>query len=187
MRSLVTIFFCVSFPLCAAEFIVKSVEELNSLKLSPGDEVVWANGSYAEDDRINFSAKGNALQGITLRAETPGGVHFTGGMTMKNSGDYSTVDGYHWKGGEGQNNHIQFRKGSVYANHSTLRNCAIDNLTANGNDKHAPPPVIIVPDIKIELDPGPGHVTFTPDTKTNGHSGQNGSNNNGHGHYGDDR
>jgi len=103
MKSLMIVYFSVSFPLYAAEFIVKSAAELNSLKLSPGDEVVWANGSYAEDDRINFSAKGNALQGITLRAETPGGVHFIGGMTMNISGDYLTVDGFHWKGGEGQN------------------------------------------------------------------------------------
>ena len=60
--------------------------------------------------------------------------------------------------------------------------------STNGKDKHAPPSIVIVPDIKIELDPSPGHVTFTPDTKTNGHSGQNGSSNNGHvDHFGNDR
>lgn len=60
--------------------------------------------------------------------------------------------------------------------------------TPNGKDNHTQTPGIVVPEIKIELDQGPGHVTFTPDTNTNGHLGQNGNNINGHvGHYGDDR
>ena len=40
MKSLVVAFFSVSFPLYAAEFMVKSAEELDSLKLSPGDKVL---------------------------------------------------------------------------------------------------------------------------------------------------
>ena len=136
MKRLIIFLLSTSFPLYAAEYMVKSVKEWNALKLSPGDEVVWANGSYADDDNINFSAKGDASNVITLRAETPGGVGFTGGMTMTISGDHVVVVGFHWRGGTGKNNHIQFRKGSVHANHSTLRNCAIDNLNDQGTDKH---------------------------------------------------
>lgn len=122
--------------LFAAQYTVSSVDDFHALTLSPGDEVIWANGNYSDDESIRFEANGTAASPITLRAETPGGVIFNGGMTMLIGGDYVIVDGFYWSGGAGQNNHIQFRRGEVYANYSTIRNCAINDLTASGTDKH---------------------------------------------------
>ncbi|MDO6760357.1 chondroitinase-B domain-containing protein [Tamlana sp. 2_MG-2023] len=132
---------CVMTFLCAlqtfgADYTVSSADEFNSLSLSPGDVVTWTNGSYSAEQRINFTANGTASNPITLRAETPGGVIFTGLTNMDISGDYVIIDGFYWNGGAGSNNHIQFRKGSAYANHSTIRNCGFNNLTPSGTDKH---------------------------------------------------
>ncbi|MGJ8642468.1 MAG: chondroitinase-B domain-containing protein [Luteolibacter sp.] len=120
----------------AAEYTVDSASEFNALSLSPGDTVTWTDGVYSDGDNISFTADGTSGNPITLKAETPGGVQFTGGMTIDLSADYVTVTGFYWNGGEGQNNHVEFRKGSIYANHSTIRNCAFNDLTPSGTDKH---------------------------------------------------
>lgn len=123
-------------PLFAAQHTVNSVDDFHALTLLPGDEVIWTNGTYSDDDSIRFEANGTASNPIILRAETPGGVIFNGGMTMLIAGDYVAVEGFYWNGGEGQNNHIQFRRNEDYANHSSIRNCAINDLTPSGTDKH---------------------------------------------------
>ncbi|MGD9418586.1 MAG: chondroitinase-B domain-containing protein [Verrucomicrobiota bacterium JB025] len=125
-----------STRIIGAQHFVSSADEFHSLTLSAGDEVIWANGTYSDDDNINFSGDGTASNPITLRAETPGEVVFTGGMTMTIPGDHVVVDGFYWSGGDGRNNHIQFRNNTDYANHSTIRNCGINDLTASGTDKH---------------------------------------------------
>lgn len=120
----------------AAEHTVDSASAFNALSLSAGDIVTWTDGIYSDGDNISFTADGTSSHPITLKAETPGGVQFTGGMTIDISGDYVIVDGFYWNGGEGQNNHVEFRKGSVYANNSIIRNCAFNDLTPSGTDKH---------------------------------------------------
>ncbi|MHA7941743.1 chondroitinase-B domain-containing protein [Formosa sp. 3Alg 14/1] len=131
----VVVFLC-AFQSYGADYTVNSASEFNNLSLSPGDVVTWANGTYSSDQRISFTANGSASNPIILRAETPGGVIFTGQTNMDISGDYVIIDGFYWNGGAGSNNHIQFRKSSAYANHSTIRNCAFNNLTPSGTDKH---------------------------------------------------
>ncbi|TRX54779.1 T9SS type A sorting domain-containing protein [Fulvivirga sp. M361] len=120
----------------ATDFTVNSASQFNALSLSPGDVVTWINGTYSNDQRINFTANGTAGSPIILRAQTPGGVIFTGETTMDISGDHVIIEGFYWKEGSAANNHVQFRKNSVYANHSTIRNCAFNNLTPSGTDKH---------------------------------------------------
>lgn len=120
----------------AAEYSVDSASEFNALSLSPGDIVTWTDGIYSDGDNISFTADGTASDPIILQAETPGGVQFTGGMTIDVSGDYVTITGFYWNGGEAQNNHVEFRKGSIYANNSIIRNCAFNDLTPSGTDKH---------------------------------------------------
>ena len=120
----------------ATDFTVNSASQFNALSLSPGDVVTWTDGTYSNDQRINFTANGTAGNPILLRAQTPGGVIFTGETTMDISGDYVIIEGFYWKEGAAANNHVQFRKNSVYANHSTIRNCAFNNLTPSGTDKH---------------------------------------------------
>ncbi|PIB34442.1 hypothetical protein BFP72_02905 [Reichenbachiella sp. 5M10] len=120
----------------AADYTVNSASQFNALSLSPGDVVTWIDGTYSNDANITFTANGTASNPIILKAESPGGVVFTGEMTMDISGDYVIVDGFYWNGGASANNHVEFRKSSAYANNSTIRNCAFNNLTPSGTDKH---------------------------------------------------
>ncbi|MDB9888414.1 hypothetical protein OAC92_08505 [Polaribacter sp.] len=99
-----------------------------------GDVIILEDGIYNSDERINFIGNGTAENPIVFRAATPGGVIFSGGLQMNIGGDYLVVDGFHWKGGYGASNFIQFRNGSDYANHSTIQNCAIDGLALSPDD-----------------------------------------------------
>lgn len=106
-----------------------------SATLGAGDTVILTDGIYDSDSRVKFSpSTGTAAMPITLRPQTPGGVKFTGGLKMSIGGDYVIVDGFHWEGGYGASNFIEFRDGSDYANHSTIQNCAINGLEVDPDD-----------------------------------------------------
>lgn len=113
---------------------ITNPEDLENQTYVPGDEIILANGTYGTDERITFIGNGTANNPIVFRAETPGGVKFTGGLQMNIGGDYVVVDGFHWQGGFGASNFIQFRNGTDYANYSTLQNCAIDGLAIHPDD-----------------------------------------------------
>ncbi len=107
-----------------------------SATLGSGDTVILADGVYDSDSRVKFSpSTGTAAMPITLRPQTPGGVKFTGGLKMSIGGDNVIVDGFHWQGGYGASNFIEFRDGSNYANRSTIQNCAIDGLQVDPDDE----------------------------------------------------
>lgn len=117
---------------------ITNPDQLEDLTLGAGDTVILADGIYTSDERIKFSpSTGTADMPITFRSQTPGGVVFTGGLKMDIGGDYVVVDGFHWKGGYGASNFIQFRDGSNYANYSKIQNCAIDGLTVDPDDLEA--------------------------------------------------
>jgi poly(beta-D-mannuronate) lyase len=116
-------------------------EAVRDVIYQPGDVIILKNGTYTTDERIRFLGSGTAENPVILRAETPGGVIFTGGPRLTiggetddttgdkiATGEYLIVDGFHWKGGYGASNFIEFRNGTDYAHHSTIRNCAIDGL-----------------------------------------------------------
>lgn len=115
-------------------------EDLRNVFYQPGDEIILKNGTYTTDERMRFLGSGTADNPVVFRAETPGGVVFTGGPrltiggeseddgTIIATGDYLIVDGFHWKGGYGASNFIEFRNGGDYADHSTIQNCVIDGL-----------------------------------------------------------
>ena len=113
---------------------ISDPEDLENQTYVAGDEIILANGIYNTDERIDFIGDGTANDPIIFRAETPGGVKFTGGLQMNIGGDYVVVDGFHWQGGYGASNFIQFRNGTDYANHSTIQNCAIDGLAIHPDD-----------------------------------------------------
>ncbi len=124
-----------SLPICSQTiYTINDPEELQDRTYVPGDEIVLTNGIYNTDERIDFVANGTADLPIVFRAESPGGVKFTGGLKMNIGGDYVIVDGFHWQGGIGANNFIQFRDGTDYAHHSTIRNCVIDGLRIDPDD-----------------------------------------------------
>lgn len=116
-------------------------EDVRNVFYQPGDVIILKNGTYTTDERIRFLGSGTAENPVTLRAETPGGVIFTGGPRLTiggetendvvvATGEYLVVDGFHWKGGYGASNFIEFRNGYDYAHHSTIQNCVIDGLSA---------------------------------------------------------
>lgn len=113
---------------------INDPEELEDNTYVAGDIIILANGTYNTDERIDFVGNGTSENPIIFRAETPGGVKFTGGLQMNIGGDYVIVDGFHWQGGYGASNFIQFRNGTDYANHSTIQNCAIDGLAIHPDD-----------------------------------------------------
>ncbi|WP_458629277.1 chondroitinase-B domain-containing protein [Winogradskyella sp. PC D3.3] len=122
---------------CQTTYTIADPDELESLSetLAAGDTVILQDGIYDTDGRLKFSpTTGTAAMPIIFRAETPGGVKFTGGMQMRIGGDHVVVDGFHWQGGYGSSSLIEFRDGEDYANYSTIQNCAIDGLTVDPDD-----------------------------------------------------
>lgn len=113
---------------------INAPEELENYTYVAGDVIILANGVYNTDERIDFIGNGTSDDPIIFRAESPGGVVFSGGLQMNIGGDYVIVDGFHWQGGYGASNFIQFRNGTDYANHSTIQNCAIDGLEIHPDD-----------------------------------------------------
>ncbi len=115
-------------------YTISHPEELEDQEYVAGDEIILKNGVYDFDERISFMGNGTSEQPIIFRAESPGGVLFTGGLRLNIGGDNVVVDGFHWQGGYGASNFIQFRNGTDYANFSTLQNCAIDGLAIDPED-----------------------------------------------------
>lgn len=140
-QNLFIIFVCLGLGLLpniltSQNYTVSTAEEFNNLSLNPGSVVTWRNGTYNGDENISITANGTLSNPITLKAETPGGVIFTGEMTMDIGADYVIVEDFYWNGGPAVNNHVEFRKGSQYANNSIIRNCVFNNLEPSGTDKH---------------------------------------------------
>lgn len=123
--------------LSAATHTVNSASGLTTLLNSgivlPGDTINWTNGTYSSTQSINFQgASGTSSAPITLRAQTPGGVIFTGQASLRIGGNYLVVVGFHFKGTE-TSTIIQFRSSSnVEARHCRVTNCAITDLVPSG-------------------------------------------------------
>jgi len=133
LATLIVVLYSVSI-LSQTTYNITDPEALEDQTYVAGDEIILANGTYSSDARIDFIGNGTADNPIVFRAENPGGVKFTGGLQMNIGGDYVVVDGFHWQGGYGASNFIQFRNGTDYANHSTIQNCAIDGLALSPNE-----------------------------------------------------
>ena len=131
------IFFCNYNVFSQTTHNIDDPEDLTALSstLAAGDTVILADGTYNSEERIKFSpTTGTATSPITFKSATPGGVKFTGGLKMSIGGDYVVIDGFHWQGGFGASNFIEFRDGFDYANYSTIQNCAIDGLAIHPDD-----------------------------------------------------
>ncbi|WP_219009110.1 chondroitinase-B domain-containing protein, partial [Aquimarina litoralis] len=133
-KELLIILFLFSSNIFATEYFIHSIDEFKNLSLLPGDIVIWKNGTYNYDERLVFKANGTSSDPIVLKAETPGGVIFNNGLQMDIAGDFLVVEGFHWQGGYGTSNFIQFRNGTTYAQNSTIQNCVIDGLGVEPGD-----------------------------------------------------
>ena len=119
-----------SFNSFATEYFVSSSSEFNSLNgsLQPGDVVIWENGVYSEEGSLRFIGNGTEENPIVFKPETIGQVVFTGKMELDIGGTHLVVDGFHWQGGEGASNFIEFRGNGIYSQYCTIQNCVIDGL-----------------------------------------------------------
>ena len=108
---------------------VVSFDQLEALlpDALPGDTYVIDNGVYP-DAQISFEAEGVENAPITLRAETPGQVVFTGDSHLGLGGEWLVVEGFLFTNGwnESVNEVISFRAGgSRHAHNSRVTQCAI--------------------------------------------------------------
>lgn len=103
---------------------VSSAAELQALgTLAAGTTVVWRDGAYA-DAVAEIKGAGTAENPVVLRAETPGGVRFTGSSRLTVAGGHVVVSGFWWKDPAPVSGKavVTFSKGSMCC---TLRDCAI--------------------------------------------------------------
>ena len=117
-------------------FDVKSGDDIEELlesgKLAAGDTIVWAAGKYSDVEVDIVGTDGTADLPITLRAETPGAVVFTGETQFTVGSKHWVISGFHFTGAKGKfnaYNTFQFRSGSGQgAQHVRLTDCAFTNM-----------------------------------------------------------
>jgi len=111
-------------------FLVSNAAEFNQAlsNVSPGGKITLRDGVW-ENVSLEFIADGVEGDSITLEAETPGGVVFTGTSTLEISGDYLIVKDLDFNSGQTSGSAVvSFRRNSNdVANHSRLTNCRIIN------------------------------------------------------------
>lgn len=62
-------------------------EKLRDVIYEPGDVIILKNGTYTTEERIRFLGSGTADNPVIFKAETPGGVVFTGGPRLTIGGE----------------------------------------------------------------------------------------------------
>lgn len=102
--------------------VVSSATELAKVKAYGDTEIVWRNGKYA-DEVVTITASGTAKKPLIIRAESDGGVRFTGKSSLRIKGSHIVVRGFVW-------DNPTLEKGVVVAfdrtsSHSLLEECLI--------------------------------------------------------------
>ncbi|HYC72510.1 MAG TPA: chondroitinase-B domain-containing protein [Opitutaceae bacterium] len=121
----------------AAIHTVNSASSLSSLlsggTVQPGDTIQWTNGTYSGTQSIAFQGvNGTSTAPITLRAQTAGGVTFTGQASIRIGGNWLVVSGFRFQGTEASSI-IQFRSTSnVEAHNCRVTDCAIVSPAPSG-------------------------------------------------------
>jgi poly(beta-D-mannuronate) lyase len=122
-----------SVSLFAAQFKVGAASEFkNALgNAKPGDEIVINNGTYQNWDRIEIPSEGTESAPITIRAESPGQVIFTGNNNeFILTGTYIVLKGLKFINrtlNDNQADGIVWFKGAQY---SRLTDCIFDNIAS---------------------------------------------------------
>ena len=95
--------------------------------VKPGEEIVWKNGTY-ENVALTVNVSGTENAAVTLRAETPGGVVFTGLSSLKLQGAYLAAEGFAFKKLDTsvKNQILTCAKGSSY--------CRLSDILIDGTD-----------------------------------------------------
>ena len=112
--------------------LVGSVEQFNAAckAAKPGDVLIWKDGEY-KDVSLKFYAMGTAGAPVTLRAQTPGKVVFTGLSSIKLQGSYLVAEGFAFKklDTSAKNQILTCNKGSSY--------CRLSDIMIDGSGSKA--------------------------------------------------
>jgi poly(beta-D-mannuronate) lyase len=96
--------------------------------INAGDTLVLQDGTWA-DAQLKLHAEGTAAQPVTLKAQTPGKVIFTGTSRLSVGGTHIIVDGL-WFQNPTADQVIELRKDSKHlATDCRITNCAVTNDT----------------------------------------------------------
>ena len=105
---------------------------IESGALAAGDEIIWANGVYKDQEIELNGFDGSEANPITLRAQKPGGVVLVGESQIRTSAKWWIIEGFHFDNRDNAPtayNPVQFRgSGNVGAEHVRLTNCAFTSL-----------------------------------------------------------
>ena len=108
------------------------IDLIESGGLAAGDEIIWANGVYKDQEIELNGVNGTKAAPITLRAEKPGGVVLIGESQIRTNAKWWVIEGFHFDGKDdapASYNPVQFRgSGNVGAEHVRLTNCAFTKL-----------------------------------------------------------
>ena len=101
-------------------------------KLAAGDEIVWADGVYKDQEIEINGIDGTETIPFTIRAETPGGVVLVGESQLRINGKWWVISGFHFDKtdvGPSAYNAVQFRgSGNLGAENVRMTNCAFTSL-----------------------------------------------------------
>mgnify|MGYP003575388561 CR=1 FL=1 len=103
MTTRIIVFFVIFYAsfyhrLKAAEHIIGSADELSSLSLKPGDQVVLSNGNW-QDQKLIFRAQGTEKAPVHLRARDAGKVILKGNSSLLIDGSWLIVEGLKFEEG----------------------------------------------------------------------------------------
>jgi len=115
----------------ATDYFVTSISQLNTVSgsVKPGDVVTLRDGTWKDAD-VLFVGNGTESDPVTYKAETVGGVVFSGTSKMRIAGNHLVVDGFSFENGHPSGGSvIEFRNGSLHAQHSRLTNVSIKDYS----------------------------------------------------------
>lgn len=126
MKTLSLLLLLLSNAVWATDRFVTSMTELNAAigSAAPGDHIILRNGTW-NNAAITFSSSGTAASPITMRAETSGGVTFSGNSTLNVTGTYLVVKGFRWTNGTVTGNVVTIRGGN-----NRITQCAMINYNS---------------------------------------------------------
>ncbi len=127
MRKQLLLAFALVIPAAAEEINIANAAAFSAAKnIKPGDTLILQDGTWA-DARLKIHAEGTVEQPITIKAQTPGKVVFTGDSRLSLAGAHIVVDGLWFQNPTGEEA-IELRIDSdELANDCRITNCAVTN------------------------------------------------------------
>ncbi len=111
--------------MCAGAWAIdRNVSNMTALNTAisaaqPGDRIILQNGVW-NNAAITFSSAGTSGSPIEMRAQTPGGVTFSGNSTLTVTGTYLVVHGFKWTNGNVTGNVV-----TIKGSYNRITQCAM--------------------------------------------------------------